>query len=1105
MNFKKLTSLALGLMVSVGALFADAPFRQHRYSSLKATPADDIEVMFVGNSITHMHEWWEAFGSQQAIAGRGNSGGLSSEVLENLESYIDGKPKKLFLMIGTNDISTTGSIEKGNQTVLNIRAILERIQLESPETEIYMQSILPRINQNATLAHCNKLLSELCVELGVNYVDLTDVMDGVKNVGEWSLDGLHPQAKGYSAWTHFIEDKVGYKSVYVDQSQITDATYKHAGLSGSPASRVAQFPYLPINEGDVLIFGDELVHGGEWHELLGSPKVKDRGTGWGTGGITLSPAGIAVIKGTLEDRTTKPAAIIINYGEGGKNAANYRLLIDEAKKHAPDAKIFCMNLPPRQLNNDTNKNADAANATFNNDIVKTAAAEKGVGYIDIYTPLAANRDKYIMNGSYLTGPGYIVVANEIAKALNDPELKPVSEATADALIAQRTIRSTVGNRLTDAIKLRESLDDELKPDFQKAINEAAGMISNTMTQAQANAAVKILKDATNKALGVTTPLPSTDEEAHWYVISSLRGSRVLTSQNNLAIGLNITVNPKFTAGHDVWKLVEREDATYDIVNMLGEYVNADNVANNTGMNISTEAPKGGWDIAASNYEAGSFVIYSDAAGNAQWNQSGNGNFPVLNWHPADTYPILTDEGSSFTFMEYSGELVEHVHSGWYRMAVESGNIPDAGKNILNADSEWRQNNTNFYALLYGTPSESYPAKEYIRLTIDGSCHSFTSLNGHGIKENCTSDRNSVSDDNPVLGIQENGFYSVAKWNNAPGRDAWAGKTYVGKSSNSNNTFSLTPVSDEELEAYDIWTVDITALPHEEVGKDVSVTLDNPSNKGITTVFNGGTYFLTKGAEITEDQLTFTTLNAQELENPFIHINDVDKIIRIDFTDPNPDIPVSSVELDEGSLEMEVGETKTLKATINPSDATEQDVTWTSSDESVATVDSEGNVTAVGEGTATITATCTDQSAECVVTVGPAAPVVIPVTGITISDESVTLKVGDSKQLTATVTPDDATEQEITWASSNALVASVDSEGNVTALAVGNTVISATCGEQSAECAVVVEAKEEENPGDEDGISEINIDSSIKVYDLQGRRVANPSSGLYIVGNKLVRK
>ena len=111
MNFKKLTSLALGLMVSVGALHADLAFRQHRYSSLKATPADNIEVMFVGNSITNMHEWWEAFGSQQAIAGRGNSGGISQEVLDYLERYIDGKPKKLFMMIGTNYIGQQGSIE----------------------------------------------------------------------------------------------------------------------------------------------------------------------------------------------------------------------------------------------------------------------------------------------------------------------------------------------------------------------------------------------------------------------------------------------------------------------------------------------------------------------------------------------------------------------------------------------------------------------------------------------------------------------------------------------------------------------------------------------------------------------------------------------------------------------------------------------------------------------------------------------------------------------------------------------------------------------------------------------------------------------------------
>ncbi len=1098
MKFKKLTTLALSVLASVGIVHADWAFRDHRYSSLKATPSDNIEVMFVGNSITNMHEWWEAFGSQQAIAGRGNSGGITSEILNNLESYIDGKPKKLFLMIGTNDISTGGSLEKGRETVLNIRATLERIQLESPETEIYMQSILPRKNQNATLKYCNDLLAELCVELGVNYVDLTETMKNIPSDNMWSNDGLHPQTKGYSAWTHFIEDKVGYKSVYPMPDEIT--SYQGQG-AGSDASRTAQFPYLPVNEGDILIFGDDLVHGGEWHELLGSPKAKDRGTHWSTGGINLVQ-GKDVIKATLKGRTTKPSAIVINYGEGGKVATNYGLLVEEAKTQAPGAKIICMSLPPRSEAND----ADKANADFNNNVVKTTAADKGVTYLDIYTPMAANRAKYIMQGSYVSGPGYALIAEKLAEVLNDPDLKPVTVADADALIARRDIRSIVGNKITEAIKFRENLSDEAKAVFQKDIAEAASKISNTMTRAQANAAAEKLEDAMYKITGSMLPSASTDEETHWYIIRSVRGNRVLTTENGKAVGVDSSPNPQFTFGHDVWKLIDREDGTYNIVNMLGEYINADDVENNTGMNATENVPAGGWDFDLSHVEPGTFVIFSDEAGNAQWNQSQNAPFPVLNWHPANTYPILSDEGSTFTFEEYFGELIEPLHTGWYRMAIETGNVPDAGKHIINADPEFKQSNTNFYALRYDQEQTEFPAKEFIHLTVSGSKHAFTGLNGHGIKENCTSDRQSVSDDNPAIALQESGFYTVGKWNtytppatpaanlpqSAPNPQ---GYTYVGKSSGSNNTFSLRPVDEETLAQYDIWTVDLTAVASTMVGTDVKVTLDNPANKGITTVFNGGKFFLTAGAEITPDQLSFTTLNSQELDDPFIHINSVDKIIQIDYTDPNPDIPVSSVELEDESIEMTVGDTKNVRVTVNPSDATVQDVTWTSSNPLVATVDEEGTVTAVAVGTAVITATCADQSAEMTVTVIEKGEVIPPT--LTLDKTSISLEVGDTEKITATVEGSPATDEVPTWASSDEAVATVDSEGLVTAVAPGSAVITATYADLSATCDVTVTQTE-------DGILEISLSGKSQIYDLQGRKVNNPKAGLYIIENKITR-
>ena len=143
-------------------------------------------------------------------------------------------------------------------------------------------------------------------------------------------------------------------------------------------------------------------------------------------------------------------------------------------------------------------------------------------------------------------------------------------------------------------------------------------------------------------------------------------------------------------------------------------------------------------------------------------------------------------------------------------------------------------------------------------------------------------------------------------------------------------------------------------------------------------------------------------------------------------EPIVDIAVSGVSLSPGSLELEVGQTATITATVNPSNATNKTVSWSSSNPSVATV-SGGKVTAVATGSATITATAGGKSATCSVTVKNK---VVNVTGITLSQNEVSLKIGETATLTATVSPSDATDKTVTWSSSDAKVATVNG-GKVT--------------------------------------------------------------------------
>ncbi len=166
-------------------------------------------------------------------------------------------------------------------------------------------------------------------------------------------------------------------------------------------------------------------------------------------------------------------------------------------------------------------------------------------------------------------------------------------------------------------------------------------------------------------------------------------------------------------------------------------------------------------------------------------------------------------------------------------------------------------------------------------------------------------------------------------------------------------------------------------------------------------------------------------------------------------------PVTEITLDKTSLNLSVGNSETLTATIKPDNAANKAVNWTSTNTKVATVDANGLVKAVGVGSATITATAADGSgvkATCEVTVTQ------PVTKITLDKTSLNLSVGNSETLTATVKPDNASDKEVNWTSTNTKVATVDANGLVKAVGAGSATITATAADGSgvkATCKVTV--------------------------------------------------
>lgn len=165
------------------------------------------------------------------------------------------------------------------------------------------------------------------------------------------------------------------------------------------------------------------------------------------------------------------------------------------------------------------------------------------------------------------------------------------------------------------------------------------------------------------------------------------------------------------------------------------------------------------------------------------------------------------------------------------------------------------------------------------------------------------------------------------------------------------------------------------------------------------------------------------------------------------------ISVASVELSQTEITLEVDGTATLTAAVTPDNATNKTVTWESDKESIATVDKNGKVTAIAQGTAKITATADGKSANCTVTV-TAKPV--PVTGIELDKTAITLEIDETETLTATLTPDNATDKTVTWTVAPSGVVSVEN-GVVTALKDGTATVTATANGKSATCSVTVNA------------------------------------------------
>ncbi|MBR4968291.1 MAG: hypothetical protein IKY19_08715 [Bacteroidaceae bacterium] len=651
---KKLTSFLICILFVTSGLYAADPFRTHRYDVFKVLPLSEQNIVFVGNSITNMHEWWEAFGSDGNIVNRGVWGTFIDETVSHIEAVAMGKPKKVFFMVGTNDLGKNGS-RNINDIIENTRIMVERLQRVSPTTEIYIQGILPSVYNRVLeqLEETNVRLKELCSQYGVTYIDLWNDLFSLTQDNTHTLDGLHMKASGYHIWTKKIQDYVGAKTVYPDNCT---AVQSYNGISNaSYAMRATIFSMLPVNEGDILIIGDEMIHGGEWHELLKSNRVKSRGSGWGyTGpGLDVMLKEIPLILNT-RGGSCKPSKVLLYAGAAEINGTaslstiegSYRNVIAKIKECAPDVTVCLMSLQPT-----TSASTNMGRVVpFNNLLKAIADADEKIEYIDIYTGFEKNNvaGSDFFSGNYLNGFGYVKVAQRIADALPDEALVALTDEEARCNYRTFELRTALGDALVVAAKLEEGDGaGEYSASALAALNalvdNAYSMLRDGATEEEYTAMAAQITTAAQSALkGINKPQLSNGNNEYWYKLSTPnRGNRYLTSNGAGVAAIGDEAN---NWAKSQWKFVPRNDGTVDIVNRgNGTFLNP-NSAYNSAINTTSQQPAKGWTFDYCN-APGLYIINS---GTVQLNQTQSDlGWKIYNWSSRSDGCDRDDKGCQY--------------------------------------------------------------------------------------------------------------------------------------------------------------------------------------------------------------------------------------------------------------------------------------------------------------------------------------------------------------------------------------------------------------------------------------------------------------------------
>ena len=224
MNKNIKSEIAIGIIVAIAIIIGGSVWLENKNSQAglagkqytsESMTCDNSEaasnsIVFLGDSITALEDWNASF-KVPCIINAGISGNTTDDILSRLSVAIISKPKKLFLMIGINDLLRGKDI---SYVLTNYETILNKIKSESPNTIVYIQSVLPINNDiskigtvdSQKIIALNDKLKSLAKENNVFFIDLYPSFCGAdhKMYKKYAADGVHPSFAGYAVWKSMI-------------------------------------------------------------------------------------------------------------------------------------------------------------------------------------------------------------------------------------------------------------------------------------------------------------------------------------------------------------------------------------------------------------------------------------------------------------------------------------------------------------------------------------------------------------------------------------------------------------------------------------------------------------------------------------------------------------------------------------------------------------------------------------------------------------------------------------------------------------------------------------------------------------------------------------